>query len=472
MTSVPTLAFLGGARTVTGSKYLLRTPAGHHVLVDCGLFQGRKELRLRNWAPFAMDPGNIDPGDVDAVVLTHAHIDHCGYLPRLVAQGFAGPVYATRGTRRLCAIVLPDSGHLQEEEAAFANRVGYSKHRPALPLYTEHEAVRSLEQFVEVPFHEPVTVAPDLEITFRHAGHILGAATVDAHLLGSGRRIAFSGDLGRHDHPLLRPPDPIDGAQVVVCESTYGDGSRLVDDPGDADEVLTNVIGEAARRGGVVLVPAFAVDRTEIVLHHLDRLTRDGSIPDLPVFVDSPMASAALRLYREEALRGSSEFRDEYHGAELFGSIQLTETRSVDDSKALSARHGPMIVVSASGMATGGRVLHHLAARLGDDRNSVLLVGFQAPGTRGDLLASGARSVKLLGSYRPVAAKVHSLRLSAHAGRDELEAWLATSTTGPEIVYLTHGEEAAAEAFASHLSERSTTPVVVPHPGERVRIDI
>jgi metallo-beta-lactamase family protein len=465
VTSVPSLTFLGGARTVTGSKYLVRTAAGHQVLVDCGLFQGRKELRLRNWAPF-----DVPPASIDAVVLTHAHIDHCGYLPRLVNEGFTGPVFATRGTARLAAIVLPDSGHLHEEEAAFANRMGYSKHRPALPLYTEQDAVASLEQLVDVPFHRRTVVTTGVEVTFRHAGHILGAATLDLRLVDEGRSIAFSGDLGRLEHPLLRPPDPIDGAEIVVCESTYGAADRASHDADDVDELLVEVITEAARRGGVVVVPAFAVDRTEIVLHHLDRLTRAGAIPDLPVFVDSPMASSALQLYRDEARRGSSEFRDEFRGAELFGSIQLTETRTVEESKALSARHGPMIIVSASGMATGGRVLHHLAARLGDNRNTILLVGFQAPGTRGEQLASGAQQIKLLGSYRPVSASVRSLRLSAHAGRDELTAWLHGASSPPEVICLTHGEEAASEAFAAHLSATSPSRVVVPHQGERVAL--
>jgi metallo-beta-lactamase family protein len=466
VTNVPTIAFLGGARTVTGSKYLVRTAGGRQILVDCGLFQGRKELRLRNWAPF-----EVSPASIDAVVLTHAHVDHCGSLPRLVNEGFSGPVFATRGTARLTRIVLPDSGHLHEEEAAYANRKGYSKHRPALPLYTRHDAVRSLEQLVEVPFHRRTTVVPGVEITFRHAGHILGAATLDVSLVEDGRTIAFSGDLGRFEHPLLRPPDPIDGAEVVVCESTYGAGDRVSHDADDVDEVLVEVITEAARRGGVVVVPAFAVDRTEIVLHHLDRLTRTGAIPDLPVFVDSPMASSALQLYRDEARRGSSEFRDEFRGAELFGSINLTETRSVEESKALSARHGPMIIVSASGMATGGRVLHHLAGRLGDNRNTVLLVGFQAPGTRGEQLASGAREVKLLGSYRPVLASVRSLRLSAHASRDELASWLSGASIAPRVIYLTHGEEAASEALAAHLSTISRARIVVPHHGDQVRLD-
>lgn len=469
MATAPTLTFLGGAGTVTGSKYLLRTAAGTQVLVDCGLFQGRKELRLRNWEDFP-----VDPATVDAVVLTHAHIDHCGHLPRLVAQGYDAPVWCTPGTAALAAIVLPDSGHLHEEEAAFANRTGYSKHRPALPLYTQDQAIASLDHLRTVDFDDPTEVAPGVVVTWHHAGHILGAAWLDVHLTNEDRHVVFSGDLGRPNHPLLLPPAPLTDADVVVCESTYGDRDRPPDSAtGDGVRaLLADVIQDAARRGGVVLIPAFAVDRTEMILHHLDALASETDLPRLPVFVDSPMASAALQLYRAEARRGSPEFRPEFHGTTLFPTVDLVETTSVEESKELTARHGPMIVISASGMATGGRILHHLAARLGDDRNSVVLVGFQAPGTRGDLLAAGAPTIKLLGAHRPVAAGVRSLPLSAHADRSELTAWLATPATPPDIVYLTHGEPAASAALAAHLAAGRAAPTVIPHPGECVRLDV
>lgn len=464
---VSTLTFLGGAGTVTGSKYLVRTAAGAQVLVDCGLFQGRKELRLRNWEPFEPDPATID-----AVVLTHAHVDHSGYLPRLVAQGFRGPVYATRGTVALSGIVLPDSGHLHEEEAAFANRMGYSKHRPALPLYTEDDARTSLEQFRPVAFDEPVEVVPGLVVSWHRAGHILGAAWLRLRLVDEGRDVVFSGDLGRPDHPLLLPPEPIGPADVVICESTYGDETRPSDSLDVARTVLAETVNDAASRGGVVVIPAFAVDRTEIMLHLLDDLESHRSVPSLPVFVDSPMASSALEVYRAEARRGSPEIRPELHGRALFERIDLTETSSVEQSRELTSRHGPLVVISASGMATGGRVLHHLAARLGDDRNTVLLVGFQAPGTRGDRLAQGASTVKLLGAHRSVSAKVRTLPLSAHADRGELTDWLRTATTRPDIVYLTHGEPSASAAMAEHLGRVHPSPVVVPRPGECVRLDV
>jgi metallo-beta-lactamase family protein len=462
---VAALTVLGAAGTVTGSSYLVESAEGGRVLVDVGLFQGPKALRLRNWAPFA-----VDPTSVDAVVVTHAHVDHCGLVPKLAVEGFAGPVYATRGTARLMRIVLPDSGHLHEEEAAFANRKGYSKHHPALPLYTRADAERCLHQLHPVEFDEPMAVAPGVDVVFVHAGHILGAASPLLRLTGTGHRIAFSGDLGRSDHPLLVAPDPLgngDGpVDVVVCETTYGD--REAPDV-DVAQLLATVVTEAARRGGVVVVPAFAVDRTEMVLHHLDALVRAGRIPSIPVFVDSPMASAALGVYRSGAAAGDPEIRPELHGTDLFSAIDLVEIRTVEESKDLNSRRGPMVIISASGMATGGRVLHHLANRLGDSRNTVVLVGFQAPGTRGARLAAGEPTVRLLGAEREVAAKVVTVPLSAHADRDDLLAWLRSGPT-PRRVLLTHGEPAASAAFADHLLGHGFHPeqVIVPEVGHRV----
>lgn len=291
----PTLTFLGGAGTVTGSKTLVETVRGR-VLVDCGLFQGRRELRRQNWAEFP-----IDPSSIDAVVLTHAHIDHCGYLPRLVKHGFRGPVYCTSGTAQLAEIVLPDSGHLHEEEAAYANRKGYSKHHPALPLYTEAEARASLALIEPVDFDSPESIIGDISATWHRAGHILGAASIDLHLTAVDKHVVFSGDLGRRYHPLLVPPSALGATDVLVTESTYGD--RLHDDA-DTARVIAQTVNEAARRGGVVVIPAFAVDRTEIVLWHLDRLVASGAIPNLPTYVDSPMALRALDVYRHEARRG------------------------------------------------------------------------------------------------------------------------------------------------------------------------
>ena len=465
MTSTPGITVLGAAGTVTGSSYLVESAEGGRVLVDVGLYQGRKELRLRNWAPFA-----IDPTSLDAVVLTHAHVDHSGLLPKLVVEGFAGAVYATPGTAALTRIVLPDSGYLHEEEAAFANRKGYSKHSPALPLYTRAQAEACLDQLREVSFARPSTVASGIEVTFGHAGHILGASSPSVRLTGTGHRVVFSGDLGRSDHPLLVAPDPVaaNGSRldVAVCETTYGDREAP---EADVADVLEAVVSDTARRGGVVVIPAFAVDRTEMVLHHLDALVRTGRIPTIPVFVDSPMASAALQVYRRAARAGDPEIRPELHGTDLFAALELTETRSVEESKELNTRRGPLIVISASGMATGGRVLHHLANRMGDSRNTIVLVGFQAPGTRGDRLASGERNIKLLGAERDVAAKVVTVPLSAHADRSDLLAWLRSGPE-PQRVVLTHGEAEASASFAEHLVDEGfdAERVIVPEVGRRI----
>jgi metallo-beta-lactamase family protein len=462
MTQVaPTLTFIGGAQTVTGSKTLLDTAAGR-ILVDCGLFQGRKKLRLQNWAPLPVPAESID-----AVVLTHAHIDHCGYVPRLVTEGFRGPIYCTEGTLRLAGIVLPDSGYLQEEEAAFANRKGYSKHDPALPLYTRAEAEACLSQFEAVAFDHRQQVLADVAVTWQRAGHILGAASLGIDINDHDVRVVFSGDLGRATHPLLVPPAPIGSADVVVTESTYGDEVHPATDPRDQ---IAEVITRTARNGGVLLIPAFAVDRTEIVLWHIEQLMNAGRVPDIPVFVDSPMASRALEVYRSEARSGSPEIRSELHGRELFPSINLTETRTATESKALNGRRGPMIIISASGMATGGRIIHHLANRIGDHRNEILLVGFQAPGTRGDALRSGARQLKMFGHYHPVRAKVTSIELSAHADQRELIDWIDTGAPPPEVAYVNHGEPVAAAALVEKIQAQGIV-AVAPRPGERVRID-
>lgn len=462
---VPALTFVGGAGTVTGSKTLLDTPHGR-VLVDCGLFQGRKQLRQQNWDEFPVDPASID-----AVVLTHAHIDHCGYLPRLATAGFAGPVYCTHGTSKLASIVLPDSGHLHEEEAAYANRKGYSKHTPALPLYTEEQARESLELINPVDFGQALQVVDGVTATWHRSGHILGAGSIELRLSSPGsiddRNVVFSGDLGRRTHPLLVEPRVLESPDLLIAESTYGDRVHAHVDPGD---LIADTVNEAARRGGVVVIPAFAVDRTEIILWHLDQLVAAGRIPDLPVFVDSPMALRALDVYRAEAFRGSSEIRPEYHGARLFSSVQLHEALTVEQSKEIGARSGPMVIISASGMATGGRILHHLAQRMGDDRNAIMLVGFQAPGTRGDVIRQGASSIKLLGRHRAVRAAVVSIELSAHADQDELVSWAQTASPPPETVYINHGEPAASAALIERLERDADLHAVSPRQGERVLV--
>jgi metallo-beta-lactamase family protein len=459
----PVITFLGGAGTVTGSRFLLDAD-GTRVLVDCGLFQGLKELRLRNWDPFPVEPGSID-----AVVLTHAHVDHLGYLPRLRRGGFDGPVLATEGTVALAGIVLPDSGHLQEEEAAFANRRGYSKHRPALPLYTEAEARATLPLLRAVPGGEAAEVSPGVTATLRPAGHILGSATVE--LAVDGARIGVSGDLGRPSHPILRPPERLAGLDALLVESTYGDRDH---DDARTDEVLADVVRRTAARGGTVLIPAFAVDRTEVLLVHLARLMRSGAIPELPVRVDSPMALAALHVYRRAIDEAWPEIRPDHvtgNGEDPFDTGTLEEVPDVERSKAITADRYPSIVISASGMATGGRILHHLAARLPDARNTVVLAGFQAEGTRGRRLAEGAREIKLLGQYVPVRAEVVDLPgLSVHADRAELVDWVCGSPALPGSVFCVHGEPAASDALRRALDDRLEGPVVVPRHLERVLV--
>ncbi len=458
------LRFLGAAGTVTGSRFFVETPHAR-VLVDCGLFQGRKPLRLRNWEPFPVDPGLLD-----AVLLTHAHVDHCGFLPALLRAGFRGRVFATRGTAELARIVLPDSGRLHEEDALHANRGGYSKHAPALPLYTEEDGEEAASRIEPLAFGGDTEVAPGVRAGFSHAGHILGAGSITLTLAGPPeRRIAFSGDLGRPEHPLLRPPAPAPAADWTLIESTYGDRSH--DDP-EVLEALAEAVSRTAGRGGVVVIPAFAVDRTEVVLFHLRALTEAGRIPPLPVFVDSPMALAALQVYRRALREGWDEVHPGLHGREdLLAPRQLEEVRDPRASRKLCKTAGPFIVVSASGMATGGRVLHHLAERLPDARNSVLLVGYQVPGTRGHRLLSGERAIKMRGRYVPVRAEVRNLSaFSVHADADELLGWLRQGEGRPELVFTVHGEPDAAAALADRIDREVGLPAVVPRDGERVRL--
>ncbi len=459
------LRFLGAAGTVTGSRFLIKTPAWT-TMVDCGLFQGLKELRLRNWERLPLAPN--EPG---SVILTHAHLDHSGYLPALCRDGFRGRILATYGTQALCGILLPDSGHLQEEEAEYANRAGYSKHSPALPLYTEEDARQSLARFAPVPFDTPMEVAAGLRATFRHAGHILGAASALLEIDGDrARRILFSGDLGRPSHPLLLPPEPPPACDAIVVESTYGD--RLHDDA-QSIHLFEEAIARTAARGGIVIVPAFAVDRTEIILFYLRRLIQRGTVLKMPVYVDSPMASAALRLYKDTIMRPGSEIRPEARGKpELLDPGRLGEVKTVAESIALNHLAGPAVIISASGMATGGRVLHHLAHRLPDEKNTVILVGYQAEGTRGRSLLDGAKSVKMFGRYVPVRAEVVNVpAFSVHADRDEIVNWLRGAPSPPKAVYVVHGDPAAAESLRAEIWKQLGWNVVVPRHLEQVSLD-
>ena len=460
----PTLTFLGAAGTVTGSRFLVET-AQSTTLIDCGLFQGLKRLRLRNWEPFP-----VDPAAIDAVLITHAHVDHVGYLPRLCNLGFEGPVFSTSGTADLAEIVLPDSGHLHEEEAAYANKKGFSKHHPALPLYTEADAVRALGRFRRIGFNNPTDVGDGVSVTLRPAGHILGSSTVQVDLAGTGRSVLFSGDLGRQNHPILGPPARPTDADVVVMESTYGGRDH---DDADATVRLADVITRTARRGGTVVIPAFAVDRTETVLFRLRELIEAGLAPELPVYVDSPMALSALQVYREAIGSGVDDVRPELAdlGADPFDAGQLYEIHDVEGSKALAGMAHPSIIISASGMAAGGRVLHHLARLLPDPRNTVVLVGYQAAGTRGRLLADGVGEVKMLGVSRPIRAEIANLRsFSVHAGHRELVAWLGSANPHPDTAYLVHGEPAGSESLRASIEAELDVRTAIPHLLERVSL--
>ena len=462
---MPTLTFLGAAGTVTGSKHLLDL-GDHRVLIDCGLFQGLKELRLRNWAALPIDAARID-----AVVLTHAHLDHCGYLPRLVSQGFKGRIFCTPGTRELCTLVLPDSAHIQEEDARRANRRGYSKHTPALPLYTSLDAARTLTRLQPVGYDRPLPVAPGVEVEFVNAGHLLGSAY--AKLRVGGRTLLFGGDLGRYGRPVLPDPTPVAAADVLLVESTYGDRVHPPDDGGAA---LAGIINETVRRGGKLVIPSFAIGRTEEVIYWIKRLEEQKRIPVLPVYVDSPMAAGALQFYTE---RLNELDPDLNHGNEgqrqvsAFYTTRLTVVETVEQSKAVTQSSAPSIVIAASGMATGGRVLHHLAAVLPDSRNTVMFVGFQAAGTRGRLLCDGAKQIKMLGQDVMVSARIERLdSMSAHADANEILRWLKEFMSPPQITYIVHGEPAAAAALEQRIRNELKWSTHIAQHFERVDLNI
>ena len=441
------LTFLGATGTVTGSRYLVEH-GDRRVLVDCGLFQGLKQLRLRNWAPLPVEPSSIE-----AVVLSHAHIDHSGYLPRLVAQGFRGTVHATAPTSELCGLLLPDSGHLQEEEAAYANRHKTSRHSPALPLYTRDEARAALKRFEVHDFATTFEPVPGAYVRFTSAGHILGAASV--HLLTERGGLLFSGDLGRGDDLLMKPPSPPPAADVVVVESTYGD--RL-HDRSDTLTALADIVNRTAARGGHVIVPAFAVGRAQLLLHALRLLKDAHRIPDLPVHLDSPMATDATALYQRHP---GLHRLDAAACAAMARDVRIVNTQ--EESQALAALRYPAIIVSASGMATGGRVLNHIEHFAPNPACTLLFVGYQAMGTRGAALVGGAREVRMHGRWVPVRAEVATLEgLSSHADRDELLAWLGALPSPPRRVYVTHGEPAAADSLRQAISEKLQWHSAVP----------
>jgi len=445
------ITFLGGASTVTGSKYLVRHGA-ETLLVDCGLFQGYKQLRLRNWNPLP-----VAPSEIDAVILTHAHLDHSGYLPLLAREGYGGHVHATRGTRELCAVLLPDSGHIQEEDAAFANRHGFSKHAPALPLYTRKDALACLKLIKQHDFSHSFEPVKGWRATFFRAGHILGAASLLLEV--AGRRILFSGDLGRTDDFLMNPPDRAPAADTVVIESTYGDRTHPKE---DVLAELGPALHRLAGRGGVAVIPVFAVGRAQEILHAITVLKARGEIPSrLPVFLDSPMAIHTTHLFEhfpEEHRLDARAVKAMTHCA--------TMVNTPDESKALAHRHGPMVILAASGMATGGRVLHHLALYAGDHRNMIVLTGFQSPGTRGATLASGAPSVRIHGKDVSVGAEVVQLQsASAHADAPQLMDWLRTLPAPPGQVYVVHGEISAADTLRQRIEHGLGWRALVPEHG-------
>ncbi|HEY7041242.1 MAG TPA: MBL fold metallo-hydrolase [Methylomirabilota bacterium] len=455
-----TLTFLGGAGgTVTGSKHLLEDgPA--RVLLDCGLFQGLKALRLRNWS---RPP--VDPKSLGAVILSHAHIDHSGYLPRLCRDGFTGPIYATGGTADLLNVMLPDAAHLQEEEAEFANRHNTSKHDPALPLYTTEDAARALAQVKRVDFGQRFAPAPGVEARFTPSGHILGAGLVTCAI--GGRRLVFSGDLGRYDVPIMVDPDPVTDADVLLVESTYGNRVHPSDDP---TERLIAAVRRAVDQKGWLLIPAFAVGRSQEILYDLRRLEQGSAIPSLPVFLDSPMAIQATTIYAAHTEEHDAELVSvEADGTKPFAPRRFTLSRTVEDSKRLNETSGPGIILAGSGMATGGRILHHLKRLLPDPKTTVLFVGYQAAGTRGRLLKDGATEVKMLGVTVPVRATIMiSDAYSAHADREEILRWLGGFRRPPGMTYVVHGEADAASALRDAIESRLGWRAAVAEDGQRV----
>jgi metallo-beta-lactamase family protein len=449
------LTFLGGTGTVTGSKYLLEYE-GHRILVDCGLFQGLKQLRLRNWAPFPVAAATIE-----AVVLTHAHLDHSGYIPRLVKEGFNGTVYCTSGTTDLCRILLMDSAKIMEEEAGYARRHAYSRHQNPNPLYTSEDAEKSFRLFRSVAWKQPFTLRDGLEFSFHKAGHILGAATV--RFRHKGVTLTFSGDLGRRGDPMFLPPEPPPKTDYLVVESTYGD--RIHEDSDPADQ-LEQVIAKTVERDGVLLIPSFAVGRTQALLHRLWELKQSGRLPQIPIFVDSPMARGATELY---SLHASDHALGEKLGEEVFGIARYIQ--APEESKQLSRRKGAMILISASGMATGGRVLHHLKAFAPLFSTTILFAGYQAAATRGANLVNGAKEIKIHGEYVTVNAEVVSMKnFSAHADSKELVQWIQGAGAPPPRIFITHGEPVASDALRQRIKRELGWESEIPEYRDSVRL--
>lgn len=449
------LSFLGAAGTVTGSRHLLES-GGRRILIDCGLFQGLKQLRLRNWAPFP-----VPPGDISAVVLTHAHLDHSGYLPALVRDGFKGKIYCSAATADYCEILLRDSAHLQEQDADYANRRGFSKHKPARPLYNRVDAEKALEHLAPIAFDEIFQIPQGPRIRLRHAGHILGAAIVE--LWWGDRKIVFSGDLGRYGDPMMPDPERVPEADIVVVESTYGNRKHSATDP---EAALADIVERTVSRGGTVVIPAFAVGRAQSLLYHLERIKVAGRLGNVPVYVNSPMATDASEILcrhmddqklSEEACRTACGI--------------ATYIQDVEESKALNESSVPKVIISASGMATGGRILHHLKRFAPDPRSTIIFAGYQAAGTRGAAMLAGADTIKIHGDYIPVRAEIAELpMLSAHADSDEVLRWLGGFERAPHMTYITHGEPLAADQLRLRIQDELGWSCAVPEHLQKVQL--
>jgi metallo-beta-lactamase family protein len=462
------ISFLGATGTVTGSKFLLET-CGKKLLIDCGLFQGMKKNRLKNWEPFP-----VPPSEIDAVILTHAHIDHCGYLPRLTKEGFKGPIYCTHTTHEFCKLLLLDSAHLQEEDARWANKKGFSKHKPALPLYTTPDAEKCLKQFVSQKYGKSLNLADGLRVKFRDAGHILGSAFAEFKVTQGEtvRKILFSGDIGGPNRPILNDPVQVREVDYLIVESTYG--NRLHgDNQTNREEELAKAINESVERSGVLLIPAFAVGRTQELLFHIRELESSGAIPTLPVYIDSPMAINATKITQE--MQSGYDFTARMlilDGHDILRTGNLNIAKSVDESKALHNIKGPAIIISASGMLAGGRILHHLKHRLSKPENTLLFVGYQAEGTRGRALQGGKTEIKIHGQMVPVKAHIETISgFSAHADYREILAWLMGFNRAPKQTFVVHGEPEASQGMHDKIKDQLGWSATIPEQGQSFELD-
>ncbi|HEV2304359.1 MAG TPA: MBL fold metallo-hydrolase [Candidatus Acidoferrales bacterium] len=456
------ITFLGAAGAVTGSKYLVEA-GGKRLLVDCGLFQGPRELRQKNW-----DRLPVDPASIDWIVLTHAHIDHTGYLPRIVSDGFRGPIFANAATHELCNLLLLDSAHLQEEDAKFAAKKGYSRHHPPLPLYTTEEAQQALTQFREVPRKDSYTISPQFSVKPYDAGHILGSSSLQITITENGKSavVVFSGDVGRYNQTILNDPAPIAHADYILCESTYGDRDHPTTDPASA---IAEIVNRVNKRGGVIVIPAFAVGRTQTLMYILRQLEDAQQIPKLPTFVDSPMAANVTDLYvrHHEDHRLSFQQLEQAGDRDPLDVHEVHMTRTVEESKKINAIKTPCIIMAASGMCTGGRILHHLEQRLPDARNVVIFAGYQAEATLGRYLLNGGKDPRIHGDYIHSRAEITEVsQFSAHSDRTEMIRWLSGFEAPPKRLFLIHGEPAAAQSFSERAQQQLHWPVAIPQLGD------